>query len=192
MLLASLVLAGTIVGAGAGIASAQDADDGGVIESIRTVTSWLDAAIGWGVGHVESLLDEPADRDAVQAAADLAAEYNDSSGDIEAWANARVDATTSADVLELTFEVDGETATRYLVADVEGDDYANTSVVPSTNRSVDESCTLEDDAARNAADELAAFEDQFVDPDEDVSSRFLGRLDSRYDGQVDCSFNLNP
>lgn len=189
----AMLLASSVVGAGAGarVASAQS-DDGGVLEPIRTISDRIDGFLGWAMGQVEKRVRDPADRDADEAAEDFKQEYNGHSDELEAWANDRVDADTAANVLELSFEVGGDESTVYLVADVTGDEYENTSVVDSTNRSVDETCALEDDAARNAADELDHVEDEFVDEDRDVDSSYLGRLAGRYDDDVDCSFNLNP
>lgn len=189
-LLCLVVLTSTSVGAGAGIATAED--DDGVLEPIRTVTSWFEALRGAAWGEIQQRFTDPADRDAAEAAADLKAEYNASSDDIEGWVNDRVDADADADVLAVTVEIDDDEETVFLVADVDGSDYANSSMVDSTDRSVDERCTLEDDAARNAADELEAFVEEFVDEDRDASSFYLGRTARRYDGDVDCTFDLNP
>lgn len=192
--LATLLLVSTVIatGAGADVAVVSAQSDGGVLEPIRTVGDRIDGFLGWARGQVEKRVSDPADRDATEAATDFKQEYNTHSGELETWANDRVDADTAADVLELTFEIDGEESTVFLVADVNGTDYENTSVVDSTNRSVDETCTLEDDAARNAADELDHVENEYVDEDRDIPSGYLGRLAGRYDGDVDCTFDLNP
>jgi SAM-dependent methyltransferase len=111
---------------------------------------------------------------------------------IQAWVNARTTATTDADVLALDLDADGDgdAVTVYLVADVNGSDYANASLVEATDRTPDHECTLEEEAAANADEELATFRERFVDESRDVSVAYQDRLAAQYAGQVACSFDL--
>lgn len=167
------------------------ADESSVFDRVTdAVGTFYEALFGAVRGEIARKFGEPADRDAAQAADDLQAEYNASSDTLEAWVNARTEATTAENVLELELDIDDGETTIYLVADVNDSDYENSSIVDSTDREVDERCELEDAAARNAADELETFVDEFAEDDEDVSTAFLSRLERQYRGLVDCSFPL--
>jgi len=115
--------------------------------------------------------------------------FNDDAAEYQSWANNHTTADTSLDGLELTFTQDGESETVYLTADVVDGEYRNTSIVDSTDRSPDESCELEGNAARNAADELGEFRERFVADDGNVTNDYLTSMGSRYAGNVDCSFS---
>jgi type II secretory pathway pseudopilin PulG len=157
-------------------------------DATDAVGSLVDALIGAARGEYARLTDDPANRDADAAAADLQSEYNANSDELEDWINSRADATTDADALEIELTVGGDSTTVFLVADVNGSDYENSSIVDSTDRDVDEDCELEGAAARNAADELEGFVDETVDDDQDLSKRELARISRQYRGLVDCSF----
>ncbi|NLV14363.1 hypothetical protein [Haloarcula argentinensis] len=129
------------------------------------------------------------DRTAADMAADLQTEFNSNAGTYESWANNRTTASTSLDVLELTVTQDDESETLYLTSDVVDGDYTNTTMRNSTDRTVDESCELEGNAARNAADELAEFHEDYVATDGNVTADYLSSMASRYGGNVDCSFS---
>lgn len=118
---------------------------------------------------------------------DATSYYNDRSTAFEGWANERVDADTSRDVVKLTFEDEGETETRYLVADVNNSEYQNSEIVTSTDRSVDETCTVSGLAAQNADAELETFYDEFVSRGESISAGYASRMKGQYDDDVDCS-----
>jgi len=129
------------------------------------------------------------DRTAADMAVDLQTEYNDNSDAYEGWMNNRTTADTSLDVLELTISQDDQSETLYLTADVVDGSYTNTTMQNSTDRTVDESCELEGNAARNAADELGEFREDFVATDGNVTADYLSSMGTRYGGNVDCSFS---
>lgn len=176
----------------AGVATAPGpvaAEESGILADLTdSVGSFVDGLLGAARGEFNRFMDEPADRDAAEAANDLQAEYNASSSAIESWVNERTTASADEDVLEIELDIGDGTGTLYLVADVAGSSYENSSLVDSTTRTVDETCELDDAAARNAPDELETFIEEFVDEDQDVSTGFLARLDRQYRGLVDCSF----
>ncbi|RLM32618.1 hypothetical protein [Haloarcula sp. Atlit-120R] len=129
------------------------------------------------------------DRTAGDMAADLQTEYNDNSAAYESWSNNRTTADTSLDVLELTISQDDESETLYLTSDVVDGSYTNTTMRNSTDRTVDESCEIEGNAARNAADELGEFREDYVADDGNVTTDYLASMGSRYGSNVDCSFS---
>lgn len=116
--------------------------------------------------------------------------YNNNSDSFESYVNARGDATTSDDVLELTIKNEaGDSATLFFVADVSNSSFENSSIVESTSRNVDHQCTLSGSAAANAEEELRAFHSEFVEPDDDVTRSYLIKKRVEYSGNtVSCSF----
>lgn len=126
--------------------------------------------------------------DAAELAEDFQTAFNENSGDYQQWANNRTEATSSLDVLAVKFSQDDSNETVYLTADVVNGAYTNVSVANSTDREPDESCELEGNAARNAADELATFNERFVAGDGNVTNDYMTSMASRYGGNVDCSF----
>jgi len=103
--------------------------------------------------------------------------------------NNRTSASESYDTLEFTFELDGETATVYLTTDVTADGYQNASIVDTTDRTVDESCTLQGHAARKADAELATFVEDYAAQGENVTNSYLAGLAGEYSDDVDCTFS---
>lgn len=174
------------------VPAAAQTDDGPIIDLIDGEDDGILAGIeGFLDGIIARFTDPAADRSASEAADDLRSEFNAHNDSLETWVNDRTTADTDANVLELTLDPEGDgDETVYLVADVNGSDYENATLTTSTDRSVDESCTLEDAAAANAADELDAFHNRFVTEDRDVTPRYRSRLKGQYAGDVSCSFPL--
>jgi hypothetical protein len=157
-----------------------DATDDAFWEGLQgRIAGWLNARWNYATGEQVS---------ATEACGDLQSTFNANNRTIQSYVNERTNASTDADVLELTCAPrEDETATVYLTADVTANDtYANASMVDSTDRTVDASCRLEEDAAVNAADELETFVEEFADPGEDLSADFRKRLVSQYAGDVHC------
>jgi len=165
----------------------QSADNSSMMDSVRRAASRIAGAAS---GTLARLTDRGTDQTASEAADSAQSEFNANNQTIQSYINTRATASEGADVLKLTFEIDDEEATRYVVADVNGTDnsYENASMVNETDREVDESCTLEDQAADNAGDELGTFVEEFASEDEDMSASYQGRMASQYAGEVDCSF----
>lgn len=192
LLVALVVLVATV---GATPAAAQT-DDEGVLDGVLTAdeeASKLDAVRAVAQGLQQRVLGTLGavgdDTTASDAADDAQAAFNERRAAFTEYANARTDASTDADVLELEFALNDETDTRYVVADVNGSDYENVSMTESTDQTVDETCRLEDGAARNAAAEIEQFDETFVSEDRDVTRSYLLSLGTEYAGNVDCSFN---
>lgn len=129
------------------------------------------------------------DTTATEAADAAQTEFNDHSSAYDTYVNQRTNASTSADVLKVTFDLEA-TDTRYVVADVNGSDYENVSMVTSTDRQVDESCTLSGSAARSAADELEQFHEEYVKPGENPTATYLAMMNAQYSGVTNCSFSF--
>lgn len=148
-------------------------------------------------GAVSGLLDramvtfggDDSDETAAEAANQTQEVFNGNATAIQSYVNNRASADTSRDVFAFTFEIDGESSTVYLTADVVDGAYENTSVVDSTDRSVDDSCTFEGYAARSADEELSYFVTAFVNEDKNVTGKYIGRLGGRYSSDVSCSFD---
>lgn len=153
--------------------------------------STLDAVLGFASGLADRVThsvtgdDEPAD-DAAESARKA---FNADADDIQAWVNNRSTADSDADVVAVTFGVDGESETDYVVADVDNGSYANLSMVDETDRDVDEECTLSGYAATNADAEVEHFVDNFAEPDNNMTNRYLSELAGRYASNVDCTFS---
>jgi len=191
----AVVLAWLLV-AQASVAPAAAQSDSGPIDGmfaaaeestvLNTLEGLRDGFLGRASDAVAGATD---DRTASDMAADLQTEFNDNSASYESWANNRTTADTSLDVLELTVTQDDSSETLYLTSDVVDGDYTNTTMRNSTDRTVDESCEIEGNAARNAADELGDFREDVVGADGNVTNDYLASMGSRYGGNVDCSFS---
>jgi len=157
------------------------------------LSAWASAARGAVERFVRTVTpDVIADRigseiSAEAAAANVSEYYNDHNASIEAWVNDRTNASTDHDVVEITWYVDGEEATRYLVATVENDSYVNSNMVTDTNRTVDETVGLCGLAARDSRDELESLHETFIGPGENVSRDRLANLATTYGPDVRTS-----
>lgn len=106
----------------------------------------------------------------------------------QSWLNARLDAASDRDTLQIRLDNGTSTATLFLVADVENGSYQGFNARETTDRTVDESCTLAGDAGANAPAELDTFYTEYVEPGENVSTSFTGRLAAEYKDDIDCTF----
>jgi len=127
------------------------------------------------------------DSNATAAAENATAVYNAHNASFETWVNNRTNASTSQDVVEISWHVEGEAATRYLAATVENGTYTDSAMVASTNRSTDETVSLCGLAARRSATELEQFHDRFAGPGENTTSDYLAKLGGRYGADVSSS-----
>ena len=188
--LAVLLVAQAAVGPAAGQSESGPLDSAFSAAEESTVLNSLEGLRDGIFGRIsDSVAGATDDRTAADMATDLQTEYNDNSAAYERWMNNRTTADTSLDVLELTISQDDSSETLYLTADVVDGSYTNTTMRNSTDRTVDESCELEGNAARNAADELGEFREDFVTEDTNVTNDYLTSMASRYGGNVDCSFS---
>lgn len=161
--------------------------DGSTPDVVRGLLAGIRERVSLTLGSIG------ADTSADAVAADATQAFNDRAGDFETYANSRTTASTNYNVLAITFVQDGDEAVRYVVADINGSEYRTPQMVGSTDRSVDEECTIEDGAARNADTEIERFHDRFVEGNETVTRQYMSRMASTYgdpigDQDVSCTF----
>jgi len=189
------LLAATVAPASVAVAAQSDAEEeslaGEIVSAATDEGSVIQPALGFASGLADRVLAVGGpDTDASTACGDLRTTIADHSGTLQDYANDRVDAAASADVLEIECAIGDASSTIYVTADVNGSAYANTSAVNTTDRTVDESCTLDDDAAANASAELQHFVDAYIEGNETIPRSEYARLAGRYGGAVECSFAL--
>lgn len=202
--LAALLVLSAVGAAPLAIADHNESDASGVFDGVVTVENdssdsegtmakarrAVSRVAGAASGALSRLTDRGTDQTASEAAQSAEDTFNANNQTIQSYVNARSDASEDANVLELTFDIEGETATRYVVSDVNGTDYDNATMVSETTRTVDETCALEAQAADNAGAELQTFVDEFASDGTDLSPSYQGRLASQYGGEVACSFEV--
>lgn len=111
--------------------------------------------------------------------------YNGHNETLEAYVNSRSNISQDH-VVKVTWKLDGETATRYILANSSNDN-VSTEMVESTDRTVDETVTVCGYAAASSYEEIKTFHDEYAEPDKDVDAEYLGRLRGRYGKDVDSS-----
>lgn len=135
-------------------------------------------------------LENESDETAADAAQNVQTAFNGNASSFQEYVNNRTSASTDYDVIALEYVIGDETATMYLVANVSDGDYQDMSIVDSTDRTADETCTFEDRAARQADAELERFHDETVVNGEAISQARVARLAGEYGGSIDCSFDF--
>ncbi|MEF8856880.1 MAG: hypothetical protein V5A16_05600 [Haloplanus sp.] len=164
-------------------------DDEGGLATAASVANGVRGFVEGGVQRTRWKLPlfAPETSSAAESANATMAEFNDHSADYVAYANARN--VSGGEVVAITFEQNGETETIYLVANYNhsSDEYESAEMVADTDRSVDETVTLDDMAAENAPDELDRFHSEFAEPNEDVTPRYTGEMASKYRSDVSSS-----
>lgn len=208
-MLAALVITSAL-SVGAGVAAAQDGetDDGGLLDALfgdddsesetdsdeSGLLSWSSASTLWesykgtAAGTFERFSQWGTEADAQRAADDVQTFVNSHNETIEQYINSRTTASEEFDVVAIEFRDDSGSDTRYLVADVSSGNYTNGRMVDSTERSVDETCELEDQAVANARDELDSVFETYIKSDDDVDAGKLAELNGQYQPDVACSF----
>lgn len=190
--LLGIVLAAVVV-ATAAIPAPVVADDGddcedALIESLCELgLDYSALAAGAAQAGSDFVAGLTSDTTAEQAASDWQSTVNSNNETIESWVNGRGNASTSADVVAIQFQIDDTSETVYAVATVNNSTYENGHITMETDRSVDHNCTLEGNAARNAASETETFVDEYAKPDKNLTDAYKSRLVGRYGGNVDCT-----
>lgn len=190
----SLVVAG--IGVATGPAAAQS-DDGDFLDTltgdadgpVEAVVNAGDFLYGMAVGEASALVADDPDYDSFQVALDLRNDINGNDDAYQQWLNDRVDASETRNVVQVTVKgPQAENQSRFwIISDVQNGTYQNLGATGSTNRTIDESCTLSGRAAENAHEELETFRAEYVQPNESVDQSYMGRLAAEYDG-VSCTF----
>ena len=148
---------------------------------------------GWAIrGYVPTTLSErfPSLAHTPPAATDEARSvttyYNGRSEVLEAYANARASNWTDRTVA-ITWHLDGETATRYLVVNASEGNVTSSEIVETTNRTTDHTLDLCGFAAEQSQEELEYFVQTYAKPDKDVDTQYLARLKGRYGDDVETT-----
>lgn len=111
------------------------------------------------------------------------AEFNDNNETLFAYANERLNASTSYDVLRLEFhDRSGGGETRYLVATVNTTTatYESAEIVANTSRPVDHTVSADWYVSRHAAGELEQFVAEYADPGEDLGAAYRANMLRKY------------
>lgn len=134
------------------------------------------------VARVTSFVDDQPDIDThVDAAVET---FESQTTDWVDYVNDRDLGGSERQTAELTFEFDGEERTRYVIADWDDADERYQSIdiqLPDEfDGDADHWATISGDAVSNAADELDAVHERFIEPNEDITSTYASRLAGRY------------
>lgn len=143
---------------------------------------------------------------AASEAADVRAHVNAHNASYEDYINSHIDnASTDYDTFRVNLTIDEETATLYVLGDVETTNdtkvYRNLRVLNATewadanlNRTVDHSVGLRSIAARQAAEDLETFHEAYVEPGKSIEKHpgFVARLKARNEGNVKGTLAFLP
>lgn len=173
----------------------EDAEDEGIMDVVdrETTMAYLSGMSDRLSYTVTSLWSDGPDTTAEEIGDDIADEFNNNSEAYEEYVNERADVSADHEVTEITIDVDDDTSTVYMVSDYNetADELENSEIVAELpeDRDVDDSVTLEGYAAHNAADELAEFRHEFVEPGEDVTDdpAYLSELSAQYGSDIDTT-----
>jgi hypothetical protein len=164
-------------------------EDAGVLTQLQAVR---DGISGFAAGSLERARYQyspfrSAPDDAETSANEMMTAFNERTDSFVDYANARD--VSGGEVVAITFEQSGDSETVYLVADYNttSEAYDSAAMVNSTDRAVDETVTVSGMAADNAADELVAFHDEFVEPGKDPSPKWLSEQWTKYNEDLESS-----
>jgi hypothetical protein len=166
----------------------SDSDDGGLVDSAIQTAG---AAFGVVSGQADRALYAspfgPEPDSAETNAEDTMQAFNDHSGDFVTYANDRN--VSGGEVVQITFDQADASETIYLVAayNETSDSYESAEMVNTTDRSVDETVTVSGMAADNAASEIEAFQSEFVEDNEDVTTSWLASKWAAYNEDLSSS-----
>lgn len=158
-------------------------DDGGITDTVRGLATGAYERAKYKVSTFTS--DSPAAEDSRDDALET---FNQHSENYVAYLNARD--VHNGEVVEVTFEQNDETATMYIVGEFNDSsgEYESADAVIDTDRDVDHEIGLRGMAADNAASELDRFNDEFAEPDDDLTNRYVSEMATKYKGLIDEPF----
>lgn len=169
-----------------------DADgDGSRLERASSAWDSVTAGLGGARARAGFWLSENVDvvdgdeTTAADQARALTTYYENHNQTLEAYVNARKNFSSDRTV-EITIHRNGETATRYLLANASNGN-VTTRVVTSTDRIPDEDLAVCGFAAASAYEELTHFTEEYAESNEDVDAAYVARLKSRYGDDVETS-----
>ena len=112
--------------------------------------------------------------------------WNTHNASFERYGNQRGNWSQSQTV-KIMWNINGKTATRYLLANASNGNVTSTRIVSSTTRTADHDLALCGYAAEQSYAELQSFHEEFVEPNKSVTAAYLGKLNGRYSGDVETS-----
>lgn len=191
-ILLSVLLVTALVGAAAAPAAATHdggdegifeqitPDDDGVVSSVISYGSGYLGRVSYWVSGPENSAEES--RDAMMQA------FNERNESFIRYANDR--GLHQGEVVQVDCELEGETATAYLVATYNSTsgEYENASFVRSTSRSVDHEVVLQKSACDNAGEEIETFHKTFVAEDRNVTRSYLSKMAGKYGDNIEQPF----
>ncbi|RDZ49523.1 hypothetical protein C5C07_20285 [Haloferax sp. Atlit-4N] len=187
---------------------------GDELSTVRQVAALADGKVDGTMAKVGSMFDDASPATQLN---EIQAFYNAREADWLAYVNGRVSADPQRSVLEITFELDGEEATKYLIAEVDGGRYTKTRIQDTTRRetvvrtvedgdvyhvqhadgtietvdsmtySVDDTLTLRDGAVAMARDDLVEYYREYVSADVSASREYLVRMVGKYGSDAETT-----
>jgi len=127
--------------------------------------------------------------DAGDIATDIREHVNTNSADYRKYVNDRDLGSDDHEVMQYTIVQDGEAVRNYLVAeyDADAETYDSVTILAEDeydsqypDRDPDEKAVLEGAAAREAPDDLDELHEEFIGPNEDVSTAFKAEMAGKY------------
>lgn len=109
--------------------------------------------------------------------------WNEHNQTLMTWSNDRGTFSENR-TIEMTWHLNGETATRYVLVNVSDGNVTRAHMVESTSRSVTDSTDLCRFAAEQSQEELQTFVTDYAEPNKDVDTAYLARLKGKYGDDV--------
>jgi len=200
LLLATMLVIATVGGAAVAPATvAADEDDGSFFDGLvseegGSLGAWIASGTsGFSRWYASTFGDD--DGNATEYAEDFAEAYNAENETIEAYANERLEADDNHDVFAVHFhDRDGNNVTRYVVANASNGNWSNSRVLTptefnETNRTQDQSVSLDWYQSRNAAPELEAFVEEYAEPKENLSTGYRAKMLAKYGAPESSMWN---
>lgn len=159
----------------------EDTGDKTLGDRVDAVTAALDGYLekaAYQASSAQAVFDGKTDSERAQEYATNATEvYNANNETIENYTNKRVSVNVSEwDTIAVQFGVDDATATRYLVADNQNGNFANSKMVNDISREVDQTLRLDGYAAKSAGEELSYFVDEYAAKNRDIDASLMTRM----------------
>lgn len=167
-----------------------DQGDEGFLPSLSDLAPMASEYLTAGNRFWESRVGDADSETATMYATNFQQTFNDHNETLVDYANHRMDASTSYDVIRLEFhDLDGTEATRYLVADVTNSTYESARIVNSTSRRVDGTVSADWYVSRHATPELEAFITDYAAPGQNVSLSWWAATAAQYGSGWNTTFN---
>ncbi|WP_373190031.1 hypothetical protein [Halolamina sp.] len=199
----SVAVAAMLLIAGmSGAVVAQTEEEDSLFEQLTGTETDDDATLGERIDATTAALASYQDRAAYSVSttreklsgdvtdADLAARYaestkstfNQNNATLEDYVNARVNANVSDwDTIAVEHRVGEEPTIVYLLSENSSGEFADSRMVNTTNRTVDHTLVLEDNAAESADEELSYFVEDYAADKKDIDRSLITRMQAYAD-----------